>query len=45
MFRGSSDEEDLEALLLEMAFTLKVELGMHIHLEDIDESDCESMFR
>lgn len=42
---SSSDEDDLEFLILEMAFNPKQQLGKHLHLDDISEEDCETMFR
>ena len=42
---SSSDEDDIDVLLFEMTFAPKLKLGLRIHLEDINESDCENMFR
>ena len=41
----SSDEDDYEFLFLEMLFNPKQQLGKHLHLHDISEEDCETMFR
>ena len=42
---SSSDEEDLDILLVEMAFAPKVNLGRRINFEDITDTGCEQMFR
>ena len=42
---SSSDEDDLDILLVEMAFAPKVNLGRRINLEDITDTGCEQMFR
>jgi hypothetical protein len=41
----SSDEDDYEFLFLEMLFSPKQQLEKHLHLDDISEDDCETMFR
>ena len=41
----SNDEDEIDVLLFEMTFAPKLKLGLRIHLEDINESDCENMFR
>ena len=42
---SSSSKEDLDILLLELAFAPKLELGLCVNLEDISEMDCECLFR
>ena len=40
----SSDDDDLELLLLQNVFTLR-ELGAHVNYQDISEDDFQSLFR
>ena len=35
----------MQMLILEMAFTLHQKLGKQLHLDDVCEDDCETMFR
>ena len=42
---SSSDEDDLDILLVELAFVPKVNLGRRMNLENITDSECEQMFR
>ena len=42
---SSSDEDDLDILLVEMAFAHKVYLGRRLNLQDLSDSECEQMFR
>lgn len=42
---SSSDEDDLDILLVEMAFAPKVYLGRCLNLQDLSDSECEQMFR
>lgn len=42
---SSSDEDDLDILLVEMAFAPKVYLGRRLNLQDLSDSECEQMFR
>ena len=42
---SSSDEDELDILLVEMAFAPKLNLGTRINLEDITDIGCEQMFR
>ena len=42
---SSSNEDDLDILLVEMAFASKVYLGQRLNLQDLSDSECEQMFR
>ena len=42
---SSSDEDDLDILLVEIAFAPKVYLGRRLNLQDLGDSECEQMFR
>ena len=42
---GSSDDDDLDLILYDIAFTPKRKLGSRLNLQDITEDDCEKMFR
>ena len=42
---SSSDEDDLDILLVELAFAPNVNLGRRFNLEDITDIGCEQMFR
>ena len=41
----SSDEEDIDILLLELSFKPKKILEPRINLDDLSEVDCEQLFR
>ena len=41
----SSDEDDMDLLLLEVAFAERRQLGNKLNLADISDVDCEQMFR
>ena len=43
-FDYSSNEDDLDILLVEMAFAPKVYLGRRLNLQDLSDSECEQMF-
>ena len=42
---SSSDEDDLDLILLDLAVKPKQVLGPRLHLEDLTDVDCERMFR
>ena len=42
---SDSSDDDIDFLVLEMAFAPKRDLGNHLHLDDISEEECEPMFR
>ena len=42
---SSSDEDDLDILLVEMAFASKVYLGQRLNFQDLSDSECKQMFR
>ena len=42
---ASSEEDELDTLLLDLAFAPKRMLGTRINLQDIPDVDCERMFR
>ena len=42
---SSSEEDELDILLMDLAFAPKRILGSRITLQDIPEEDCECMFR
>ena len=42
---SSSEEEDLEILLCELDFQLKIVLGPHLNVMDLTNLQCEQLFR
>jgi hypothetical protein len=42
---SSSDEEDLDLILLDLALKPKQIMGPRLHLEDLTDVDCERFFR
>lgn len=42
---SSSDEEDLDLILLDLVVKPKQVLGPKLHLEDLTDLECERLFR
>ena len=42
---SSSDEEDLDLILLDLVVKPKQALGPKLHLEDLTDLECERLFR